>query len=217
MALTLCAATNRSANGAETNTVDAWLARQATILTWSADFTQTRALKTLTAPLKAQGRVWFAAPNRFRWELGSPPRTIALRQPDEMDVIYPLLKRAERYPLTGERAGQWGSALALLEAGFPRNRPDLEAKFEIGRERISGDRVSIDLKPRSLSARKIIPRIELVISSQDLSLLSTELEFPDGSTLRNDFANPQLNPTLDPELFQPDFKPEYKIVEPLKH
>src|SRR5436190_8655940 len=93
--------TTFAARGAETNSpLTAWLAAQPNIRTWSADFIQTRALKSLTQPLTATGQVWFAEPNRFRWELGHPPQTIAVRAPSELLVIYPRLKRVERYPLS---------------------------------------------------------------------------------------------------------------------
>src|SRR6266850_2821459 len=106
---------------AETNSpVTAWLAAQTNVQTWSADFTQTKTLKSLVQPLTAAGHVWFAKPGRFRWELGHPPQTIARRSGDEMRVIYPNLKRVEIYPL--KEAGQWRDALALLEAGFPQNQ-----------------------------------------------------------------------------------------------
>src|SRR6266581_4757742 len=59
--------------GADTRSLLAqWLSAQTNLQTWSADVTQTRSLKTLTQPLTARGRVWFAAPNRFRWELLEP-------------------------------------------------------------------------------------------------------------------------------------------------
>ena len=105
-----------------------WLAAQTNIQTWSAEFVQTRSLKSLTKPLTATGRVWFSAPNRFRWELGQPPQTIAVRAPDEMLIFYPKLKRVERFPLTKQAAGQWRDALALLEAGFPRSRSGYGAR-----------------------------------------------------------------------------------------
>src|SRR5947209_14918733 len=101
--------------------VSSWLAAQSKVHSWSADFIQTRSLKSLTQPLTAKGHVWFAAPNRFRWELGNPPQTIAVRAVTEMLVIYPRLKRVERFPLSGDKAGPWKDALALLEAGFPRS------------------------------------------------------------------------------------------------
>ncbi len=77
---------------ADTNGVlSRWFASQTNLQTWSADFTQTRALKALTQPLVTPGHLSFAVPNQFRWELGRPAKTIALRQADEMFVIYPLL------------------------------------------------------------------------------------------------------------------------------
>src|SRR6266478_1010237 len=57
----------------------AWFNAQTNVQSWSAEVIQTRSLKTLTQPLIAHGRVWFAAPNRFRWEIGTPAKTIAVR------------------------------------------------------------------------------------------------------------------------------------------
>lgn len=76
-----------------------WFAAQAEIKTWSAELVQTRTLKALKDPLQTPGRVWFTLPNRFRWELGTPAQTIALREADAMVIVYPRLKRAERYAL----------------------------------------------------------------------------------------------------------------------
>src|SRR4051794_38894568 len=87
--------------------VASWLSAQTKLQTWSADFIQTRTLKSLAQPLTSTGHVWFAAPNSFRWELGSPPQTIAVRAPTELLIFYPRLKRVERFPLTGEQAGPW--------------------------------------------------------------------------------------------------------------
>jgi outer membrane lipoprotein-sorting protein len=199
-----------------TDPLGAWLAEQATTRTWSAAVVQTRTLKTLTQPLTARGRVWFRSPDWFRWQLGEPPQTIAIRQPDQMYVIYPELKRAELFPLSNGQAGSWGSALALLEAGFPRNRADLEAKFVITAQTETGDHYQISLQPRSASARRLIPRIEIALAKADYSLRFTQLEFPDGSTLRNDFVNAQRNPEISDELFQPKLDEGYQLVQPLK-
>jgi outer membrane lipoprotein-sorting protein len=199
---------------AASDTIGAWLARQAELRTWSADFTQTRTLKTLTQPLVTHGQAWFASPDRFRWELGLPPQTVAIRQPDQMMVIYPVLKRAERYPLTAV-GGQWSSALALLEAGFPRTRADFDAKFKLVKETSTEDSTILELEPRSAGARKLIPRLEVILG-RDFSLRATLLQFADGSSLRTEFSNPQLNLDLDQALFVPKLGPEFKVVEPLK-
>ena len=201
---------------ADTNSLlTAWLDAQTNIQTWSADLVETRALKSLTQPLTATGHVWFAAPEKFRWELGNPPQTIAVRSGDEMRVIYPRLKRAEIYPLN--QAGQWRDALALLQAGFPRNQAEMESQYNILSQIITpGGGCEVALQPRSAAARRMMPQIKIVFSTNDFSLRATELQFADGSTMRNEFSHPQLNLKLDDSLFEPKLPSDYKMVEPLK-
>jgi outer membrane lipoprotein-sorting protein len=196
--------------------VHAWLAAQQDIRTWTAEFIQVRTLKTLTQPLASQGRVWFSAPDRFRWELGDPAQTIAVRQPGQMLVIYPLLRRAERYPLDGQASGPWRDALALLEAGFPRNQQELEKRFRITAQTIEDGTVTVALEPKSASARRLMPRLRIGFGDEDLLLRFTELHFADGSTMRNNFQKPDLNIPIRSELFAPELGADYKIVEPLQ-
>lgn len=196
--------------------VTSWLAAQTNLHTWSADVTQTRSLKTLAQPLVAQGRVWFSAPNLFRWEILAPSQTIAVRQTNELLVIYPKLKRAERYPLTGNQAGPWKDALALLEAGFPRSRAELDARFKILSQSVSNEACELTLQPTVASARRLMPQIKIAFGTNDFVLRSTELRFADGSTMRNDFSNAKLNPPLAPILFLPAPDADVKVVEPLK-
>jgi outer membrane lipoprotein-sorting protein len=195
--------------------VTGWVNSQTNIQTWSADVVQTRNLKSLTQPLTAEGRMWFAAPNRFRWEIGTPPQTIAVRKPDEMLVIYPRLKRAERFPLAQQNAGPFKDTLALLDAGFPRSRADLDARFQIASEFVSNEVCTIVLQPKSPSARRMMPEIRVAFGTNDWTLRSTELQFADGSKMHNQFRNPKLNPSLDENLFNPLLDPDIKIVEPM--
>jgi outer membrane lipoprotein-sorting protein len=192
-----------------------WLASQTNIHTWSAEVVQTRALKSLTQPLTATGHVWFAAPNRFRWELGDPAQTIAVRQAEQMLIIYPRLKRAEKYPLTGDHTGQWRDTLALLEAGFPRSQEELETRFRVLAESTTGQLHEVALQPRSASARRLMPQIKIVFATNDFALRATELHFADGSTMRTEFKNPVLNPELDESTFTPKIESDVKVVEPL--
>ncbi len=204
-------------SAAELNPVFAsWLAAQTNIQSWSAEFVQTRTLKSLTQPLTATGRVWFAAPNKFRWELGQPAQTIAVRAPENLLVLYPRLKRVEKFPLTGEQASQWRDALGLLEAGFPRSQSELESQYNILSQTVAAGAGELVLQPKSAAARRMIPQIKINFGTNDLSLRGTELQFSDGSTLRNDFTNAVLNPTIDAQRFSPQLPADYKVVEPLK-
>jgi outer membrane lipoprotein-sorting protein len=198
----------------------AWLAAQANIRTWSADFIQTRTLRSLTQPLSATGHVWFAEPSRFHWELGQPPQTIAVRATSELLVIYPRFKRVERYPLTGPESFRGRAPMAIgvemLEAGFPRSQAELESRFRIQSQTVSNRICQLVLQPKSASARKMMPQMKIDFDTQEFSLRATELQFADGSTLRNDFTNAVLNATMDEQLFAPKIANDFTVVEPLK-
>jgi outer membrane lipoprotein-sorting protein len=199
--------------------LEAWFERQGEIKTWRAVFVQTRQLQALAQPLVTRGRVWFAAPHYFRWELGEPAQTVAVRQEERMLVLYPRLRRAEIYPVTeggGGAGGPWREALLLLEAGFPTDRKGMEARFEVmGLER-EGEVAAVALRPRSAEARRLISRFTLGFSTVDYALRWTSLQFADGSELRNVFSEAEVNPPLDRELFEFEPGPEYRQTRPLR-
>jgi len=196
--------------------LDRWLASQKDIQSWSAEFTQTRTFKALTQPLTAQGKVWFVAPNHFRWELGNPAQTIALRQTNQMMVIYPRLKRAEVYPLGGDEQSAWQDTLALLEAGFPRSAADLETRFRVLSVSNLNQFIQVDLQPRAAAARRWVSQIQIIFATNTLALSATALTFADGSSLRNDFTNGTVNVPVDGNLLAPKLDADFKIVEPMK-
>ena len=193
-----------------------WLASRTNIHTWSAEVMQIRSLKTFTQPVTNHGHVWFATPDRFRWEIGEPATTIAVRQPAQLLVIYPKLQRAERYPLDGKAASPWKDTLALLEAGFPRSAAELEARFNVASQRVTNGVCEVALSPRSASARRMMPQIRIAFATNDFALRATELQFADGSTMRNEFGAATLNGKLDEAMFAPVLGADYKLVDPLK-
>lgn len=196
--------------------LNAWFNAQTNLHTWSADLTQTRQLKAFAQPLVATGRVWFAAPNRFRWELGRPAQTIAARGPEELLIVYPRLKRAERYALTGAATGPWSEGLSLFEAGFPRGRADLERRFTLASVRATDTECELVVEPKAESARRLMPRFRIVFGTAAFDLRATELVLGDGSTLRNDFTNAVANPPLDDALFRPEIGADFRVTEPAK-
>ena len=192
-----------------------WFAVQTNLQSWSADFKQTRSLKVLAEPLVATGKVW-VAPNRFRWELGNPAQTIALRQQDQLVIIYPRLKRAEKYPLSGVSPGPIKDALALLDASLPRDRATMEESFRLLSATETNSILQMTLQPKSASARKFISEIIIGFRTNNFSIAVTELKFADGSGLRNDFTNTVLNQPIDPALFEEKLPPDFTVVEPMR-
>lgn len=202
-------------HAADTNAVlDSWFAAQANVHSLSADFVQTRTLKTLVQPLTATGRLWFAPPNQFRWELGRPAQTIALRHADEMYVIYPRLKRAEHYSMGVSAPREWRDAMSLLDAGFPRTRKEFDAQFQVQSLVESNGTWQVALQPRSAAARQIMPELRVMLATNDFSLAGTELVFVDGSRMRNDMTNVVINAPLDEKMFQWKAPADFKVTEP---
>jgi outer membrane lipoprotein-sorting protein len=174
-------------------------------------------LQTLTQPLVATGHVSFAMPDQFRWELGQPARTIAVRHDDEMLVIYPLLKRAECYPMGTNAPREFRDAMSLLQAGLPHNRKEFESQFQLLSLVETNGLWQFALQPKSRFARQMMTELRITLATNDFSLASTELIFVEGSRMRTDFTNAILNPVLAKNFSEWQPPPDYKIVEPLKN
>ncbi len=194
----------------------AWLEQQTRIRTWSADVVQIRKLRSLVHPLKSRGKVWFRQPNQFRWQLGDPPRTIAVRKDAELLIIYPRLKQVERFAGGDDTDPAWKQVLALLEVGFPSDAETFFARYELVSTRRLKKSWKFELRPAAELARKLLDRVTVEISTRDFALLSTELVFPDGSTMQNQFLHHRLNPELEPGLFDFEIEEGYTVVNPLE-
>lgn len=192
-----------------------WFAAQKHLQRWSADFTQTRSLKVLAQPLVAPGHVW-VTPHAFRWELGQPVQTIVLRQPNQLLIIYPQLKRVEEYPLAEVPPGPLKDTLALLDATLPRDRASLEKHFRLRSAVETNALLQITLEPKSAAARQFIREIVIGVHTNNFQMAMTEMRFADGSTLRNDFTHLVVNPPLPAKLFQMKLPPDFTVVDPLK-
>ena len=193
--------------------ISSWLAQQTNVQTWAAEFLQTRSLKALAQPLVSTGRVWFAAPQNFRWELGQN-QTIAIRNNETMLVMYPRLKRAEKYDFQTAGPSEWKDSLSLLQSGFPRSRADIDQQFKILSLSQTNHLYQLALQPKSAGARKMMPQINVFIGTNS-TLAGTELVFVDGSRMRNDFRNIQTNTPVEGK-FDLTLPPDYKLVEPMK-
>ncbi len=196
--------------------VEHWLATQTNLTSWSADFVQTRHLAALTQPLSKSGKLWFKAPDKFRWELGNPPQSIAFRTKDDLWVLAPRLKRAERYSIQALAAGPMRDALSLLDTGFPRDAAEFRRKFELLGVNPDATGSGVRFRPRDAALRKLVPDIMIVVSPGDFSLTATELHFVDGTWVRNDFKDAKRNPEMDDADLSPVIDPNWRVSEPLK-
>ncbi len=192
-----------------------WFEVQTNLQSWSGDFTQTRTLTVLNQPLITPGKVW-VKPGEFRWELGQPLQTIVLRRPDELLIIYPRLKRAEKYALGTVPTGPMKDALALMDASLPRDRASMEEHFKLVSAVLTNSTLQMTLQPRSEAARKMIGQVVIGFHTNDYIIANTEMKFADGSRLQNAFTNIVLNQPFAPDLFEAKLPADYTVAEPLK-
>lgn len=192
-----------------------WFEVQTNLQSWAGDFTQTRTLTVLNQPLVSHGKVW-VKPGEFRWELGQPAQTVVLRNPNQLLIIYPRLKRAEKYPLDAVPTGPMRDALALLDASLPRDRAQMEKNFTLLSAVATNATLQMTLQPRSEAARKFIGQVVIAFHTNDFTIAVTEMKFADGSKLHNDFTNVVLNAPVDYKLFTAELPADFTVSEPLK-
>lgn len=192
--------------------VDAWLGGQTNVSTWSADFVQTRRLPALARPLTAPGHVWFATPDRFRWELGEPVQSVAVRRGDALLVLSPRLKRAETLDLRAVARGPMRDAMALLDTGFPRDAAEFSRRFEVRSIGTTNACHELNLLPRDAGARRLLAGLTVTVATNGFALVATELRFADGTVLRNDFTNAAVNAAIAPGRFDTAVPEGYSVA-----
>jgi len=192
-----------------------WLDHQVEIETWAADVEQKRELRALVKPLVATGRVTFAQPKRFRWQLGDPPRTLAIGTPTGLMVAYPRLKQVERYDYEDALSPSLRQVLDLLEVGFPTSATAFHERYELVAVELDEEIWRFVLQPRDENARQLLERVDIEVSAEDLGLRATGFSFPDGSTMRNEFSNAVANAPVDEASFVLEIGDDWEVVEPL--
>ena len=185
--------------------VKAWLLAQKDVRSVSADFTQTRALRTLRSPLTSKGRLWFKAPNWFRWELGDPPKTIIIGTPGGVTIIRPGKKRAERKPLAAA-GGAPGDSEALGMMRFPGGGSfeDFQRRVQVLGIEVSGSKCHLEMLPRDAQSARRLSAVKMVFDTVTGHWLSFEIVTREGSSIRNEFSNVEINPKIDKALFDYD-------------
>lgn len=195
--------------------LDEWLKSAGSLTAFEATVVQTRHLKALQQPLVSTGRVCFVGSGDFRWELGEPPQSVALRTGSELLLLSPRLRRAEKVDLAKAVPGPARDLLGLLDVGFPRDSRAFRERFELVEAAAPTDPASpaLTLKPRSAAARKLLPGIRVELDPAGLALRATEMTFADGSRLRTEFRDVVTNRPPDPERFRSPVDATWKVVE----
>lgn len=180
-----------------------WIARARSLKSVTAEFRQERHLRAVTRPLVTSGRVWYRADGALRWQLGEPPKLIALRPGSGADVtvIEPEAKTVRSF--SADEAGVKGGALALLDAGFPESYEAFAKRFRldaVDRDDTGAWRVTTQLRDKALSVA--VQRMVFVVEDLSWQLRGLEVWLRDGSRIISQFSHLTENGPVPDSLFQ---------------
>jgi len=180
--------------------IDGWLERQATITSLDASFTQQRKLPSLKEPVTTPGRITFAKPDKFRWQLGEPMQTLAVSDGTTLTLIEESEKSARQISKDAPQAARF----SLLSGKAFESKEAFYESFEIIESRTTSGIQQYTLKPKDRRMRSNVPWVFIDIDPVKKELRAMELEMQDKSRVRTVFSNPKFNTKLPDSLFQPD-------------
>jgi outer membrane lipoprotein-sorting protein len=172
----------------------------------SADFTQTRALKTLKSPISVKGHFWFASPDRFRWQLGDPPKTIIIGAKDGTIVIHPSLKHAEIGALSTSGSFPTQKVFEMMGLSGKRTLEEFQKRMHVLSLKTSGTRCHLEMLPKDPSAARGLSSINFDFDCVTGQWLDFEIVTREGSSIRTEFNNVRTNSVINGEVFDYDLR-----------
>lgn len=200
------------------NAIEQWLAFQKSVRTVKAEFVQVRELRTLKSGLRSEGTVWIDRKgHRFRWQAGdeASPKSIAIQDGDDLTLMQPGRKRAERRSLSSTAQTRGGGAEAAFDfatGDLPDSIEELTKAFTITSARIEGAAWRFQMTPNDGRLREALSQVAFLVDPEKHHLRGFELTFRDGSVVKTTFTRQQFNLPLDAALFLPDLT-GYQINE----
>ena len=180
-----------------------WLASQKDLRSLTADFVQTRALKTLRDPLTSPGRLWFRSPDAFRWETGNPAKSIFLKNGEMVLLIEPLKKKAVRFDVKNATQNREMQGM-MMKFPLANSLEEFKRQFDVLDLQMFDDHCDVSLLPKDQATRNFLKSLNLQFELSRGELRYFEMITKEGSRLRNDFFNVQPNRPIDPAVFSYD-------------
>lgn len=177
-----------------------WLALQKSLRSVEADFVQSRSLRTLRKPLTSPGKLWFTSNGDLHWELGTPPKTVFLRNKDGSFLILPPKKRFQTLN-TGGDSPTAAPEFQMPEFPLASDIGEFTKRFEVLKVQSEATHCDMEVLPREALAKKYVQVLRLRFDPKNGPLHSFEIVGKDGSSLKTEFSNIRLNQKIDPSVF----------------
>lgn len=185
--------------------VKRWIAHQSTVTSVRAKFVQERQLRSLKRPLVEPGTFVFSEPGAFRWELGEPAQTIAVKRDGE-DLVVLRTQKKEAHRFRAEQLAEEGpgGAVGFLSAGFPRTFEAFDANFKVTEVALEGGKHIFTTSLRDRRASVALRKVVFTVDAETLRPESVYLRFRDSSSITTRFTEIREGVEVDEALFELD-------------
>lgn len=173
-----------------------------------ADFEEEKSVHLMNKPINSSGKVWFAAPNKFRREVKGNSPSLTVSDGQQLWIYYPKFQSAEHYSL-GKRS-PLDAGIAALTAAL--NLENVEGSYHITASKTdSGD--ELQLAPRNPSLKRLLKTFNIQMNA-DLQVQRTEMIQPNGDHIVTRYSN-ESRASIPPATFEFNPPPGTNVTTPL--
>ncbi len=168
-----------------------------TMENFRADFVQQRHLSVLSEPLRSQGICFFEAPDKLRWELTAPFRTVLIYNASRVAKF-----EMEKDHLRKMNFGGGDMMRKVLKQIISWMQGDFNSAEGIYDLRIEkGAPAKLELIPKSEKLRQSLHSIQLFVHASTYRVFRVRIQESDTDYIQIDFKHMAENLGLPPALF----------------
>jgi len=175
-----------------------------------ADFDEEKTVHLMNKPIASTGKVWFAAPNKFRREVEGNSPSVTVSDGEQLWIYYPKFKSAEHYSLG--KHSPLDAGIAALTAAL--NLENVENMYHIGGSQ-SDKGFELQLLPRNPSLKRLLKTFTIQLN-HDLQVQRTEMAQPNGDHIVTNYRN-ESRAAITPDTFEFTPPSGTSVTTPLGH
>lgn len=167
-----------------------WINAQKGTKAIEVSFVQDRRLRGLKKPLRSTGMFWLDRTGDMRWQVGDPPKTIAIYSKQTATVIKPSKGEYKQRKLVATDEGSETERM-FLQTGLPESLAEFE-KFAVVKDltqvAVNPALTGVVLKLKDKKAASAVDRLVLFIDTKRQMLAGYEIAFRDKSEVITQFS-----------------------------
>lgn len=194
------------ADEAARKVISDWISAQKDIKALEVEFVQDRKLRGLKKPLRSEGKFWLSKPDKMRWQVGNPVKTLAIYNEELATVIKPE-KNEYRQRKSGASDESSEAERNFLQSGLPESLEAFEKFAKIGgteEVEFNASLTGVELTLLDKKAASAIESLILFIDEKNQLLAGYEIKFRDRSEVLTRFSKINRSPILNDALFTPE-------------